>query len=405
MPSACYRAGVASLEFLQSGSRGALLAIALAGASSALAEPLAEGDSALRQSPPAAERQAEARLDPWITHWWTAFDDALLTRLVESGIATDPDFAAPGKAAAQDRKGGKLFSGGKRTARVDAALRNAAIYELAQRKAEKAERIAQAYFNARATQRRIAVIGDSLDSQQENIKTASLRFRTGLAPAYDANFARTQSATTMAALGEAEGELQRDFARLAELTGIDVPALREAFGTEPGVFVMPPLPPEEQGDVLALRRADLLAKEQHLAADFARAGVVKADIGAAAAGHGANLSDDLGKAVAAYDKALASARADVAAARDAVTAAQRRAATLERAVESARVALGDTRMAYNGGLDRFVSVYVAESALLDVRQALIAAQRMQAEALIRYFTVLGGGWRIDGAQPAGNGNE
>lgn len=381
------------------------MATALACAGTASARPAPEDTAPLRFRTPAAEQQAQAQSDPWLNRWWTAFDDPLLTRLVEAGITSDPDLAANA-----EQQSAKRLSG-KRGQRAAAALFRAAIYDQGQRKAAKVERIARAYFRARATQRRIAVTSDSLASQQDNIRTAALRFRAGLAPAYDANFARTQSATTSAALGEAEAELQRDLARLGELTRIETQALREAFGTHLPKQTIPALPPEDQNGMLALRRADLLALEQRLAASLIGEGAGQAEIDAALAGQAAAVSPAAARAVSEYTNAISAAGDDVAVALETAQTAHTRVQTLERAVESARVALGDTRMAYNSGLDRFVSVYVAESALLDVRQALIAAQRTEAEAMAGYFTALGGGWQIETAvtvkpaDPAADGHE
>ena len=393
MVGPCYRACVAIVAFIRPGWRTALGAFALA-CGSGVPLHAQDGDPALRLRPQAAEQQASTQGDPWLSHWWTAFDDPLLTRLVETGVAADPELALPTEQAARGGSGRKL-GGRKRSGRADEAERHAALYERAQKQAEKAERIARAYFKVRATQQHMVVARESLESQQENIKVASLRFRAGLAPAYDANFARTQSATTAAALGEVEAEFQRDIARLAELTRIDAQPLREAFGTHVPTLTAPPLPPEDQGGIVALRRADLLALEQRLSARLIRDGVAQPAIDAAMAGQAAPPSDDLAEALASYEDRLSGARADVAVALETANAAQKRVATLERAVESARVALGDTRMAYNSGLDRFVSVYVAENALFEVRQAIVAAQRTHMEALIRYFTALGGGWRIE----------
>ena len=366
------------------------MTIALACAGTALARPAQEA-APLRLRAPAVEQQTQTRSDPWLNRWWTAFEDPLLTRLVEAGITSDPELAAGAQQAGQTKK--RLS--GKRGQRVAAALNHAAIYDQAERKAAKVERIARAYFRVRATQRRIAVMGESLASQQDNIRTAAQRFRAGLAPAYDANFARTQSATTSAALGEAEAELQRDLARLGELTRIETQALREAFGTHLPKQTIPALPPEDQSGMLALRRADILALEQRLVANLIEGGAGQADIDTAMAGQGGAPSDAAVRAVNEYTNAINDAAADVAVAQETAQAAHKRVETLERAVESARVALGDTRMAYTNGLDRFVSVYVAESALLDVRQALIAAQRTEADALASYFTALGGGWHVE----------
>lgn len=389
---------MAILAFLRPGSRTVLLAIALVCGGQAHAR--APQDTApLRLRASTAVEQAAVQPDPWLQRWWGAFDDPLLTRLIEAGVAADPELANAAPQADQGKNAKRLFSA-KRADRVNAALYYAAVYELAQRKAAKADQIARAYFRVRETQGRMAVANQSLASQQDNIKTASARFRAGLAPAYDGNFARTQSATTTAALGTAEVDLQRDLARLGELTGIETQALRESFGTHLPVQAMPPLPPQDQGGVLALRRADILALEQRLRARLMRDGVAQAKVDAVLAGQARTEASETAGAVQEYANALGAAQADVAVALETVQAARKRVQTLERAVESARIALGDTRMAYDSGLDRFVSVYVAESALFDVRQALVAAQRAEADAFAVYFTALGGGWQIDPAAAA-----
>lgn len=352
-------------------------------------------------APPASD-DAVIRVDgtAWLNRWWTSLNDPLLIRLIDAGLAVDAAAVNANAASAPDKGSGKVFSR-KREGLALAAERKADVYAQALRQAKKADQIARAYFVVLADQHRIAALEECSASQKANVQVASSRFRAGQVPAYDANLARSQNASTAALIGDAESGLARNLTLLAELTGIDAQSLRRGFGKASSFPVDVYVPTGGQtGDIFA-RRADLLALKQKTEAILLRGGALQTDIETVFAGSTAGYSPDAkaANAIATYRHALQAAQAEVAAARETVDAAQLRVNTLESAVLSAQTALGDTRLAYNSGLDRFVSVYVAESALLDVRQGLVLAQRTWIDAVIGYYSALGGGWTLDYPQP------
>lgn len=395
MPRRCYRAPVA-LAVLHRRGAWPLMAVVVAATSVPLAARQAPGPASAIA--PVASDDAVIRVDgtAWLRRWWTSLNDPLLTRLVDAGLAADAAAAKADDGHGPDKGGRKVFSR-KREGLALAAERKADIYVQAQHQAKKADQIARAYFTVLADQHRIAALEECSTSQKANIQIASSRFRAGQVPAYDANLARSQNASTAALIGDAESGLARNLTALAEMTGVDARSLRVDLSKASGFPVDVYVPTAGQaGDIFA-RRADLLALKQQTEAALLREGALQPEIDAVLADSATHdvPNGTAAHALAAYRRALQGAQAEVTAARETVVAAQLRVKTLESAVLSAQTALGDTRLAYNSGLDRFVSVYVAESALLDVRQGLVLAQRTWIDAVIGYYSALGGGWTLD----------
>lgn len=417
-----------------------------------------------------------------LARWWARLNDPLLTRLVDATLKAHPDAAiAQAKlrqaraqrivagaglwpevtaAANASRSEGSsqtgsgtvrrlyraeldaswevdVFGGARRGVEAAEADVAAAAASLAATRVSLAAETALAYVDVRGFQNRLAIARDNLARQSETLQLTDWRARAGLVSSQDVEQARTQVEQTRAQIPVLEQNLAAAEDRLALLTGLPLPVLREdlAAGGLPAV-------PERfavgiPADTLR-QRPDVAAAERQLAAATARVGVAEAarwprltlsgtlGVEALTAGAlndpGAGFSSviaqilaplfDAGKrraqvevqdalreqAEAQYRKTVLTALAEVEDALAALKAARSREASLARAEEAAANAALLARHRYQAGLIDFQSVLDTERNRLTVQDALATARADGVSAVIRLYKALGGGFTAGGEE-------
>jgi outer membrane protein TolC len=263
--------------------------------------------------------------------WWRSCGDSRLARLVDDGLRVDPrlrrEAAALNTAESRARHWRLRLVDAWRAALAGREPENldAAARHLARTRLRKAEAIALTYVELRQLQA-VRNLRDTLQAQfHDDARIAAWRREAGLASAVDAG------------LGTA-------------LIGVNADALRATDAR------------------LAAVRATLARS----------AGVAEAEL-APAPGDAPPISApqvDSGNAAPAADRAALAA------------AATRETALLGVARDAERTA-ADARAAYQLGSGDFATVYASEAALLDVREAALAARAASARAAIRLWTDLG----------------
>lgn len=423
-----------------------------------------------------AREEAPAEL----VSWWGQFDDPVLTRLIERAIDANLDIAQAVARLRQARaalvqsradllpsldasgSGGRnfdnrqkdsssfsaganaswavdLFGGTRRSIEASKADLQAAGYDLASVRTAIIAEVASNYIDLRASQARLGIAHDVLETQQENYQIAGWRAQAGLVSSLDVEQARTQLAQTRASVPPLETAVAAARNRLAVLTGVAPGTLNDELSM---IAPIPVGPPEIAAGIPAdtlRQRPDVRSSERALAAATARIGVAQAqllpalnisgNVGTSALAVGglgdavtgglfATLSQfifDGGRrlatvrsqraaaegALAAYRQSVLNALEDVENGLVALRSSGARQAALGDAFESANTAAILARSQYRAGLTDFQTLLDSERTLLSARDSLASAKADQATALIQLYLALGGGWDPQAPLPDG----
>jgi NodT family efflux transporter outer membrane factor (OMF) lipoprotein len=312
---------------------------------------------------------------------------------------------------------------------ASAASAQASAADLATAQLSTQAELAQDYFQLRALDAQRQIIGNTVASYRQSLEQTQALYRTGLDSEEEVARAETQLNTAIAQatdLGVARAAYQHAIAVL--------------IGKAPATFSLaampltarPPLVPAGLPADLLQRRPDIAAAERRVAAANAQIGVARAawfprlTLGAAAGWQssaaaqwfewpsrfwsvGPQLAEVLfigpargaqaEQARAALDQATAAYRQTVLAAFQAVEdnlAAVRildqEASEQRRAVASAQHLLDLANTRFNLGIDSYLNVITAQTALLSNRQTEVQIQVRQMVASIALVKALGGGW-------------
>lgn len=338
-----------------------------------------------------------------LTQWWLSFNDPTLTELIGQGLASNQvvadaqaDYA---RAAAEGEKRGGLaglFKSKERGAEAAKAGLAGLHYREGEVRARLAHDIAFAYIGVREQQQIHNDVKNRLTSQDDNREVAAYRKKAGLAPAYDADLARVQHAQTWTTLGQIEAELQDRLLTLAKLVDMSPDDLLERIGLQGSIPAAETLPGVEDASDLPLRRADLREMERQLASELIASGIssdqVKMALAAQQNGSAQTFPPELASAITRYQRAVEDATREVARSAQTLQSATVQVEALSDAFQSAQAALKDAKLAYNTGYGDFARIYVAEGALGSIEQSLALAKANRADALVAYYTALGGGW-------------
>ena len=263
--------------------------------------------------------------------WWRHCGDPALARLVDGGLRTDPrlqrEATALDEAESRARQWRLRLVDAWRAALAGGEPVNldASARHLARARQRKAEAIALTYVELQQLQA-VRGLRDAMQAQfRDDAKIAAWRRQAGLVSAVDAGLGTTL-------IGVNADALQASDARLA--------ALRATLARQTGV---------SESDL-----AQLPDEMLPIAAPEVAAG---------------------GTAATADRSALAAAAA--------------RESTLLGVTRAAERNASDARAAYQLGSGDFATVYATEAALLDVREAALAARAAHARAAIRLWTDLG----------------
>ena len=294
--------------------------------------------------------------------------------------------------------------------------------------------VAQAYFQWVGTALRLAIVRQNLANQSENVRILDVSLDAGRGTALDVARARAIEHSVAALLPAVEAELARVEQRLAVLTRLSVPELRQLLG-QPAA--MPALPRMiavgKPADWLA-RRPDIRAAERALAAatsavgvetaqfypivtllgDFGWNGRTEAALGDADAERwrvAPSLSWrllDYGRirqrvqaaearadgALAAFNEAWLLALEETENALANYRATTLREAALSGAVTESEAAVSLSRLRYDAGADTYLAVLDAERSLLDFQDQLATARTDRATALAALYKALGGDFAL-----------
>jgi NodT family efflux transporter outer membrane factor (OMF) lipoprotein len=435
----------------------------------------------------ALKARATSASAPGLAQWWLGFDDPELTRIAQRALNQNLDLAAAiarvgqaraaaGEAGAQllptadiraqaarihqslesplgsiarDLPGFKrdqseydvgaaasweidLFGGLRRGAQAARAEAQAAEAEQLGTRITVVADAADAYFEVRGDQARIALAKDQVRTDEHLLDLVERRFRVGLAT-------DREEAQAQALLSEARASLQPLAIDLqAQLNRLDV-----LMGAQPGTYAAElnsrqeiPLPPAIPSDVtpadVLRRRPDVIAAERRLAASNARIGEAVAEyypeisisgllgfeslstgqlfkaatfqpeavaglrwrlfdfgkIDAEVAGaKGANA-----EALALYRQSILHAAENVEDASTALAQLQAHGEELTREVAALKRARDSSQKAYASGVIPLTDVLDADRQLLSAQDQLVLTRANSDRAAVQSFRAIGGGW-------------
>ncbi|MCU0688511.1 MAG: efflux transporter outer membrane subunit [Phycisphaerales bacterium] len=312
-----------------------------------------------------------------------------------------------------------------------------------------AAEVARNYVELRTAQQRVAIARQNVESQQQTLDLTENRLRAGLTSELDVTRARSQLATTRAAIPDFEAQIRTSAYALSVLTGQVPGALVEELTAGPmdAKRAIPALP---MGDVSAgagggggklvlavptevvRQRADVRAAERAIASATARIGVATAELYPSFGLSGAiglatkNLGEmfdgnsrvwsiapgvswnvlDFGRiranigvqearaaqALTAYEASVLGALREVDTAIVQVQSGQQRTAILGEAVAAQQRAVDLATKLYREGLADFISVLDTQRQLFLLQDQAVASEGGTALSMVQLYKALGGGW-------------
>lgn len=424
---------------------------------------------------------------PPLDRWWAGFDDPALTRIVQRALDQNLDLAAAVARVEQARAAARE-SGAQLLPTVDltgqaaklrqslespiGALarnypgynRNQTLYDTgvgasweidlfgglrrgaeaasAEAEAAEADRLgtrilvaadaAEAYFQIRGDQARIAVAEAQVVTDERLLELIRLRFAKGLAADREPAQAEALLSQARASLQPLRIDLEAQLNRLDVLMGVQPGTYASELRTPTAIPAVPGISGgDDAGDMLR-RRPDVIAAERRLASANARIGEAvseyypKVSISGLLGFESMN-ADHLFKAATFQPDAVAGLRwrlfdfgkidAEVAQARGAnaealaryrqsilhaaedvedafMTLVQSEAHTQELLIEVAALtrARDSSQLAYQGGAINLTDVLDADRQLLQAQDELARTRADAAKAAVSAFRALGGGW-------------
>lgn len=254
---------------------------------------------------------------PDISTWWTSFDDAELTSLIDRARRDNLDIAQAVARLKQAREGliqargalfpsvtastgaGRqlidntgprgsysigadasyqldLFGGIRRGVEAAKAGEEASSYDLATVQTSIASEVARNYIIARLNAANLAIAEDSLRIQDDNLQIAGWRVQAGLVSSLDYEQAKQQRAQTAATVPTIRQSYVAAVNRLGVLTGQAPGAVTTEMQAPQPIPTGPAaIPVGVPGDILR-QRPDIRSAERNLAAATAQIGVQKA---------------------------------------------------------------------------------------------------------------------------------
>ncbi len=289
------------------------------------------------------------------------------------------------------------------------------------------------YVDYRSFQRRVAIARANARAQAETLEITRARFNEGLVTELDVSQARTNLASTRAAIPRLEARRKQALNRVAVLVGEFPGALQTLLQDSA------PVPVAKSGVAFGVpaelirRRPDIRRAERELAAQTARIGVAEAALYPQfsisgffgfESGSTGNLFDaasqtysfgpafvwnlfDFGRvrnnirvqdalqrqALARYEQAILTAVADVENALTRYARERERRRSLVEAVRSAERTVAIARSQYAEGLTGFQNVLDAQRSLFAQEDALAASDAAVTSNLVALYRALGGGWQ------------
>lgn len=272
-------------------------------------------------TPPVGPEEPAAAAED-LAHWWTRFQDPMLTSLVERALTSNLNLKqAEARIRQAQAARGIAFSGLGPTADLTGSFRRSrspggpaaltsnnyqtgleATWNLdviggARRNVEAADADLQAavearrdlqvalaaevalnYIDVRAFEQRVTIARENLTTQQHSAELVRTRFRTGFVGALDVANAEAQVATTASQIATLEASARQAIYNLSVLLGQEPAALVEELSPARAIPAAPPPMPLGVPSDLLRRRPDVRQAEAQIHASTARIGVAEADL-------------------------------------------------------------------------------------------------------------------------------
>jgi NodT family efflux transporter outer membrane factor (OMF) lipoprotein len=292
--------------------------------------------------------------------------------------------------------------------------------------------VARHYVAARSFQRRLAVAGANIHSQEQILALTRDRLAQGLTGELDVQEADALLASTRAQPPVFETGFREAVYQLALLLGQPPGALLDELTNAAPIPAAPPSVPVGLPSDLLQRRPDVRRAERQLAAATALVGAATSDLypkfsltgdaGLQSIGVGdwfdagsrfwtagptvqwrifdagrvraaiQARSASADQALAAYEQSMLAAFTDVETALTAYAQEQTRRLSLEHAAQANEQVVAIATDLYRHGLADFLRVLEAQRALYQSQDALIESERAVSSNLIALYKALGGGW-------------
>lgn len=420
------------------------------------------------------------------TEWWTVFNDPLLTKYIEQSAINNKDvqiaLANITRARAARREAGSsllpVLDGNTEATRSKSSAANSSfnsgeirnVYDAGfdaswaldffggnRRNIEAAEarlgsavatynnimlsaysEVARNYFEARGTQKRIAITQQNTDLLKQTYDLVNTRLEVGEATQFDVARARGEFEATQARLPNLEADLEVNIFSLSVLLGLPPEALIEEMRIVQSLPPSPDIVPVGLRSDILRRRPDIQIAERELAASSAEIGAEMANlfpqffltgnIGAQARTFGDLFMASAGMwslgpsmrwsifeggairaridiekaenqaALASYEKAVLEALAD---SEKALVRYGREIETrnkLQKSAQSRREAVSLAQELLDAGETDYLAVLDAQRELTASEDDLVVSETNTITKLISLYTALGGGWETRGGQ-------
>jgi NodT family efflux transporter outer membrane factor (OMF) lipoprotein len=435
------------------------------------------------------EQRTTAPPPPSLDSWWSGFNDSELTSIVERALSQNLDLAASlarvnhARAIARE-SGARLLPEGAATAsatRLNQSLnspigivaehlpgyrRDQTLYdadvgaqwevdlfgglrrgaEAARDEAQAAEAqqlgmrvtvaadAADAYFQVRGNQARLAIAQSQVDADTRLLELVRLRLAGGAADEKESAQAEALLAQARATIPPLRTALEAQLNRLDVLMGAQPGTYAGELSKPAAISAAPQIPPGQNAAELLRRRPDIIAAERHLAASNARIGAALAEyypkvslsallgfesLGAAHLWSAQSFQPeataglrwrlfDFGKvdaevaqarsgnteAMVVYRQAVLRATEDVENAFMALAQLEAQSRELSAEVDALARAREASQRSYLGGASSLTDVLDADRQSLIAKDELARARADTDRAAVVTFRALGGGWTL-----------
>jgi outer membrane protein, multidrug efflux system len=292
--------------------------------------------------------------------------------------------------------------------------------------------VARTYIEARGLQLRLQIARRETEIRGENIGLIAARLRAGLVSELDLARAKGELAGARARIPLLENSLRESYHRLAVLLGQEPLSLAAELERENRLPEVPENLPAGLPSELLRRRPDIRRAERELAAATARIGVSAAELFpkfslTGSFGYQGTKIEELPResgnfwrigpsfrwsilnfkritasieanraareeALIRYEKSVLDSLAEVENALVALSREKLRIEALAQAVTANALAFDLAMERYRAGIQSYLEVLDAETALYNSRDRLAQSRQNRAFALIALYKALGGGW-------------
>lgn len=424
---------------------------------------------------------------PAVEQWWLGFDDPELTRIAQRALNQNLELAAAMARVAQARAAAReagaqllpsadltaqgsrihqslespvgavarqlpgferdqseydagaaasweidLFGGLRRGAQAARAEAQAAEAEQLGTRVTVAADAADAYFQIRGDQSRIAVAKDQVKTDERLLDLVERRFRAGLATDREVAQAEALLSEARASLQPLAIDLEAQLNRLDVLMGVQPGTYAAELSSRQDIPLPPAMPSDETPADVMRRRPDVIAAERQLAASNARIGEAIAEyypkisitglLGFESLGEGhlfqaatfqpvaaaglrwrlfdfgrvdAEVAQAKGanaEALARYRQSILRAAEDVEDAFTALVQLEAHGEELQREVTALKHARDSSQKAYAAGVIPLTDLLDADRQLLAAQDQLALTRANTDQAVVQSFRAIGGGW-------------